>query len=250
MMKISQERLATFCGILGAIVPECRLMITQDGWNTMAVDTANVAMVSANFPATLFEEYGKVEEEKVEIGMDLQKWKNMLTVMNDKKSIIEIEQQKNAGKIRVSDGKYTYLHVPLDVNTVRKRPTIPFLSLPSGVKVEAKEIQEAIKALGVVGDKAWFTSSIKGGLALDADGDTDHLNKVLTALDGSKFPEAAVSSLFSLDYLADMTKAMKESGTITVSSGQNHPVRFDFEPLEGFECSYLVAPRIEQEDAA
>ena len=248
MMKISQERLATFCGILGAIVPECRLMITQDGWNTMAVDTANVAMVSANLPATLFEEYGEVK--KVEIGMDLQKWKNMLTVMNDKKSIIEIEQQKSAGKIRVSDGRYTYLHVPLDVNTVRKRPTIPFLNLPSGVKVEAKEIQEAIKAMGVVGDKARITSSIKGGLALDADGDTDHLNKVLTALDGSKFPAEPVSSLFSLDYLTDMTKVMKESGTIIVSTGQNHPVRFDFEPLEGFECSYLVAPRIEQEDAA
>jgi len=249
MMKISQERLATFCGILGAIVPECRLMITRDGWNTMAVDTANVAMVSANLPGTLFEEFSE-EEEKVEIGMDLQKWKNILTVMNDKKSIIEIEQQKSAGKIRITDGRYTYLHVPLDVSTVRKRPTIPFLSLPSGVKVEAKEIQEAIKALGVIADKARFTSSIKGGLALDADGDTDHLSKVLTALDGSKFPAEPVSSLFSLDYLSDMTKAMKESGTITVSTGQNHPVRFDFEPLDGFECSYLVAPRIEQEDTA
>jgi len=246
MMKISQEKLATFCGIISAIVPECRLTIAPEGWNTQAVDTANVAMVSANLPKSLFEEYNE-GEDKVEVGMDLQKWKNMLTVMNDPKSIIEIEQQKSAGKIRITDGRYTYLHTPLDANTVRKRPTMPLLTLPAAVKIEAKEIQEAIKALSVIGDKARFTCSIKGGLALDADGDTDHLNKVLTALDGSKFPDEAVSSLFSLDYLRDMTKAMKESGTITVSSGHNHPVRFDFEPLEGFECSYLVAPRIEQE---
>jgi len=245
MMKITQENLKIFCDTITAIVPECRLMITPEGWNTRAVDTANVAMVSANLPTTLFEEYK--ESDKAEIGMDLSKWKNMLAVMNDPKSIIEIEQQKDTGKIRVTDGKYTYLHVPLDANTVRKRPTMPLLSLPSAVRIEAKEFQEAIKAMGVITDKVRFTSSKAGGLQLDGEGDTDKLNKPLTALDGSKFAEATISSLFSNDYLTDMSRAMKNCGAITVSMGQDHPVRFDFEPLPGADFSFLTAPRIETE---
>ena len=251
MMKLSRKQLEAFVNTVDALVPECRLMITPDGWNTIAVDAANVAMVSASMPATLFEAFDG--ETKTEIGMDVPKWKNMLTVMRDPDAIITISRPdgEGSGKLNVSDGKYTYTITLLDPNTVRKRPAPPTLTLPAAIAVDAKELQEAIKAMGVISDKVRFTASKAGGLVLDAEGETDRLDKgmELDIAQVAKLPEQPVSSLFSLDYLTDISRAMKGTGRPVLHLGTDYPIRFDFE-IEGIEASYLVAPRIDQGDAA
>nr|WP_321349751.1 DNA polymerase sliding clamp [uncultured Methanoregula sp.] len=244
MMKIPQQRLSALCDTLAALVPECKLMITADGLNTLAVDTANVGMVQVNLPKEQFDEY--TETAKVEIGMDVPKWVAMLKIMNDSKSTIEI--QLNDNKVRISDGKYTYTFTLLDPNTVRKRPNPPNITLPAHVVVNAKEFAEAIKAMGVVGDKCRLTALHDGEvLELSAEGETDTLRKELNVPVPGTAKKEPVSSLFSLDYLSDISKAMKDAGKITVCLGQDHPVRFDFE-LEGIESSFLVAPRIEDKE--
>ena len=242
MMRIEQNRLDTFINILKALVPECKMMINADGWNTAATDTANVAMVVATLPATAFAEY--TVTDKTEIGFDVPKWANMLKVMHDPKSTITIDRQEN-GRFKVSDSSYTYTHTPLDPNTVRKRPNIPIINLPATVVINPAELAEVIKAMAVIGDKARFTVG-RDGLELAAEGDTDKLRKTLEKKDGSTHPEQPVSSLFSLDYMKDITRAMKGAATVSVHAGQDHPIRFDFE-IEGIEASFLVAPRIEQE---
>ncbi len=241
MMRIEQKTLDAYISILRALVPECKLMITADGWNTAATDTANVAMVLATLPKTAFEEY--TESGKDEFGMDVQKWSDMLKVMKDPKSAITIDR-KDTGKIGISDSAYTYTHIPLDPNTVRKRPNTPGINLPAVVVIDPAELAEVIRAMAVIGDKVRFTAG-KDGLELAAEGDTDKLRKALTGKDGSKLPDKSVSSLFSLDYLKDISRAMKDAGSISVCVGQDHPIRFDF-AIAGITASYMVAPRIEE----
>lgn len=239
MMKISQHKLQAACDVLSALVPECRLTIDAQGWNTQAVDTANVAMVSLNLPKAQFEQYD--ENGKCEIGMDLLKWKDLLKIMNERDSTIEIV--RDGTQLKITDGRYSILHTPLDPNTLRKRPNPPNINLPASYEVEAKDLMEAIKAMGVIGDKVWLTAK-QEGLALDAEGDTDKLNKVLDCPVRLDLWKGEVSSLFSLDYLTDIAKAMKDAGKVTILIGKDHPVRFDC-AIEGMDVSYLVAPRIE-----
>jgi proliferating cell nuclear antigen len=241
MMRIEQKKLDTFISVLRALVPECKLMITADGWNTAATDTANVAMVIAAMPNTAFTEYQP--GDKAEIGMDVSKWSDMLKVMKTPTSTITIER-KDTGKIGISDSAYTYTHVPLDPNTVRKRPNPPTINLPAVVIIDPAELAEVIRAMAVISDKVRFTAG-KDGLELAAEGDTDKLRKVLAGKDGSKLPDKPVSSLFSLDYLKDISRAMKDAESISVCVGQDHPIRFDFE-IAGISASYMVAPRIEE----
>lgn len=243
MMRIEQKQLAQFCGILQALVPECRLTINSEGWNTMAVDTANVAIVGAVMGKDRFESFDI--QTKTELGMDMPRWKYMLSVMADPKATISIEDEKDTGKVRITDGKYTYRHAPLDVTVVRKRPNPPTLNLPAKIIIDAKELQEVIRAVSIIGDKAKFTAC-KDGLVLDTEGDTDRLNKAIPGKSGSILPDAPISSLFSLDYLKDMAKAMKDAGDLTVLVGKDHPIRFEFE-LDGIEAFFMLAPRIEQE---
>lgn len=240
-MKIEHKRLASFCNIAAALVPECRLMITKDGFNTMAVDTANVGMVSIRLPAASFGEYGIAES--TEIGMDVPKWKQAIGIL--KEDTITLTLDPATKKITFTDGSYTLTHTPLDPNTCRKRPNPPTLNLPASLVVDAPEFAETIAALAKIGDKVLFEAK-EGALELSTEGDTDKLRKGIPA-EGKA--GAGNSSLFSIDYLKDISKAMREAGKVTVCLGKDHPVRFDFD-IEGMECAFLLAPRIDQEEKA
>ena len=237
MIKIQQKRIMTFCDVIRALVPECRLIIGQDVLNILAVDTANVAMVNINLPKAQCEEF--TDEEPCEIGMDVDKWKQAPKIMKDD---VPITITRGAGKIVFSDGKYTYTHVPLDPTTVRKRPNPPTINLPASVVIDAKEYNETIKAMGIIGDKVRVT--IRGKtLELSTEGDTDLIQKEIESQD-NKENTGVVSSLFSLDYLKETAKAMKDAGTLTIHAAQDHPIRFDFD-IDGMEASFIIAPRIE-----
>lgn len=243
MMEIKQERLTAFVDILRALVTECRLTMTADGISTMAVDVANVAMVSAVLPKTLFEEY---DEKRSEIGMDVEKWHTILAIMNDQKSTIRIRRTEQ-GFLEVSDGNWSDSHTPLDPDTVRKKPNTPTLNLPASIEVGAKEFYETIKAMSTISDKIRLSTG-PDGLSLDVDGDSDKLHKVIPATNGVS-PATAVSASFSLDYMKGLARATKDAVTVTVSMGQDHPVRLDF-TISGIEASYLLAPRLELETKA
>jgi proliferating cell nuclear antigen len=244
-LEIKQPVITLFCDTLAALVPECRLIVGESGINALAVDTANVGMVLVNLPNTAFEAF-QPGDERTEIGMDVGKWRDMLKVMNDSKSTIAIELV-DSGKLRLTDGKYTYTHVLLDINTIKKRPNMPGITLPAAVEVDAAEYAEAIKAMGVVGDKVCLRAIHDHAvLELSAEGDTDHLRKELNVPVPNQSKKDSVRSLFSIDYLRDTAKAMRGAGKIMVHLGENHPVRFDFD-LGGMECSFLIAPRIEEE---
>lgn len=240
MMKIEHKRLASFCSIAAALVPECRLMITKDGFNTIAVDTANVGMVSIRLPATSFSEYSP--GDATEIGMDVPKWKQAIGILTQ--DTISLNLDPVTKKITFTDGSYTLTHTPLDPNTCRKRPNPPGLNLPASLTVDAPEFAETIAALAKIGDKVLFEAK-EGGLELSTEGDTDKLRKMIPAEGKAGTGNA---SLFSIDYLKDISRAMREAGRITVCLGKDHPVRFDFD-IDGIEAAFLLAPRIDQEGA-
>jgi proliferating cell nuclear antigen len=247
MMKIEAKKLETFCSVVSALVQECHLTITKDGLTTRAVDAANVAMVQVLLPNTAFTEF---TIEPGVIGMDVAKWKQALGVMKPD-AVIAIDRPKE-GRITMSDGGYDYKLTPLDPNTIRKQPNVPTFNLPNALTVDGKEFAEAIKALAVIGDKARLT--IRGAtLELSTEGDTDFLKKEIPGepMTGKK-NETAAASLFSLDYLREITKGasgMKGAEKIAISLGIDHPVRFDFDIGE-LSGSYVIAPRIETDGGA
>jgi len=225
---------------MSAMVQECRLKITKDGFVARAVDTANVALVQAILPPTSFKEF---TIEPCEVGMDVQKWKGAIGVMKPD-DMVSIDAPKN-GRITISGGGYDYKISPLDCNTIRKDPNVPGFQLPCTLSINGKEFAEAIKALSIISDK--IRLSIKGKtLELSAEGDTDDLRKEIEGtIPDNKKNEVTAISLFSLDYMREMTRGpMKNAENVTISLGIDHPVRFDFEVM-GNTASYVTAPRIE-----
>ena len=82
---------------------------------------------------------------------------------------------------------------------------------------------------------------------MEAKGDIDSLKLKIpsTELLGMKPGEAR--SLFSLDYLEDMSKSISRAGEVTLEMGIDYPLRIHLKLSQNVEINYLLAPRIEQE---
>ncbi|HOX36266.1 MAG TPA: DNA polymerase sliding clamp [Methanoregulaceae archaeon] len=242
-MKIDHKKLLAFVDAVAALAPECRVWLKEGGLETRAVDTANVAMVSAKLPKESFTEYKAAGEGLKVMGLDLIKTKTALNILDKAGQVTLIE---SGNRLQMSDGKYNYGNALLDVNTIRKDPNPPNIALPAVLEVPAGELHEVIRAMSLINDKV--TISAKGGtLKFETEGDTDHLKK---EIEGRAVKDTSewFTSLFSLDYLKDLAKVLKSaSGDITVSVGTDHPIRFAC-TVEGIAVEYLLAPRIDAKE--
>jgi proliferating cell nuclear antigen len=238
MMRIERTRFLTFCEAVLAIAPECRVWLKSTGIEVHAVDAANVALISAKLPAAAFETY---QEESTILGIDLPKLKIAAGLM--KAGLVTIDQDKH-GKLQITDGKTRYSNALLDINTIRKDPTPPSISLPAVVTVDAKELQESIVAMSRIGDKIRFSLQGKT-LTMTTEGDTDLLVKELEGETVKSLKEPMIS-LFSTDYLREISRVIRDAEQVTVSMNTNHPVRLEC-TVDQIALEFLVAPRIEQE---
>jgi proliferating cell nuclear antigen len=95
-------------------------------------------------------------------------------------------------------------------------------------------------ALGVDADAEEFY--------VEAEGDTDDVHLTLDRDDLIALSAGDAHSLFSLDYLKDMNKAIPKDAEVTVELGEEFPVKMHFDFAEGHgQVTYMLAPRIQSE---
>jgi len=83
---------------------------------------------------------------------------------------------------------------------------------------------------------------------ISAEGDTDDTNLTLTREDLIDLVPGDSDSLFSLDYLQDMVKAMPKDVAVTLELGEEFPVKLHFDYADGTgNATYMLAPRIQSE---
>ncbi len=104
-----------------------------------------------------------------------------------------------------------------------------------------------IKAAEMVSDH--MSMGVHDGVFfMEATGDTDHVRLDLIGSDLISIKPAEVRSLYSLDYLTDISKGVGSAGEIVIDLGRDLPVVIKFEPTSG-DCKikYVLAPRIESD---
>lgn len=240
---INTDTFKELIDVTAAMVTECRMHVSPEGFKMRAVDTANVAMVSLELSSSAFASYNATDNE---IGVDINKMKNIIAMM-EKDEILSLELPEEGHKIEMSFSGYKYSIALLDVNTVRKDPNPPSISLPGKVVISGTALNNSIKAAALVSDKIAFgINPDKGVFYMEADGDMDHIYYELAKEDLVSFIPAEARSLFSLDYLKDLGRVMNKSDQVEIHIGVDHPVKFVFSIANGKgHVEYLLAPRIE-----
>ncbi|OKY78581.1 MAG: DNA polymerase sliding clamp subunit PCNA [Candidatus Methanohalarchaeum thermophilum] len=226
------------------LVDEIKLQITEDGVQTKASDPANVAMVILSINKEGFDSFSL--DEEMEIGLDLDKLEDILGVASSS-DFVELSTE-DGSTLDVEVGGFEYNLSLLDPSTIQEQPEIPNLDLPSKIIMEGKTLKKAVKAAEKVSDYLILVTQGKK-LTIKAEGDSDSVKLDLEEEDLIEIESEKDSrSLFSLDYLSDMSKSLSSADRVEMELGSDYPIKLKFPIVnEEGKVEYMLAPRIESE---
>ena len=240
---VRAERLQSTLDSVGVLVDECKIHLDDGGIEIRAVDPANVGMVDLSLDASAFESY---EADGGLIGVNLVRLQD-IAGMADSGQLVELELDEETRKLHISIDGLEYTLALIDPESIREEPDLPDLDLSSTIVIEGRDIDRAVTAADMVSDHIELgVDEADEVFYVEAEGDTDDVHLELDAEDLIDLVAGDASSLFSLDYLQDMNKAIPKDAEVTMELGEEFPVKLHFDIAEGEgEVTYMLAPRIQ-----
>lgn len=241
LLKLDNPKiLADIVTIISDLVTEVRLKVNKDGMSVTAIDPANVAMVYFKIPSSLFSQFN-LDQEQV-LGINLENLKAVLRRCKPGSSLA-IGREDNTLKLGIQDRiKRDFTLALLEIEGDEK--TMPEWEFKSVVKMDADSLVEVIEDCMIVSDACTFIAE-PTKFIVEAHG----LNSARAEFSSDEVEIHSDNSMarFSLDYLTKFAKGAKISSRVTINFSDNHPMRINF--LTGdVLLSFILAPRIEQED--
>jgi proliferating cell nuclear antigen len=241
--KVKSETLKGIVDVVSTLVDEAKFNIDPKGVTLKAVDPAHVAMIDMKIEKSAFEEYAANDTE---LGIDLDKIKEVLRLSRSG-DIISLEQDEDKNRLVINVGNVTRRMNLVDTSGMSD-PKVPNLNLPAKVAVASEELQKGIKAAESISDHIALTAHPEG-FEMVSEGDTDSVSLKLSKdqLVSLECKETA-RSLFPLDYFSNMIRAIAVGTVVTMSVGNDYPVKLEFSIADGRgTVNYLLAPRIESD---
>jgi len=135
----------------------------------------------------------------------------------------------------------------IDPDAIRQEPDIPDLDLGGEFVVPGRAIDRGLSAADLVSDHIRLEGVADDKIRLSADGDTDTVDLVIddTLIDGELTGDDQTESLFSLEYLNDITRPIGSDSPVTVDLGSEMPVKLHFGMGDDIDVEAMVAPRIQ-----
>jgi proliferating cell nuclear antigen len=247
--RIKADNLKEFIGTVGSLVDEAKLNISEEGLQIKAVDPSHVAMIEANLVKSAFDSY---EAKSMEMGLDIDKFKNVLTVAS-KDDMVELEMDDKLNRLVVNIGNLTRAMPLLDTSGMPD-PKVPSLDLPASVSVAVGEIGQGLKASKSVSDHIAL-STTKDSFRLVCEGDNQNSVDVSLGKDQLEKLDSAedATSLFSLEYFALMVNSLPSDRILHINLGSDLPVKIDadlaVDDMTGAQgnVKFLLAPRIDRD---
>ena len=242
---VSADTLQSALDSVSVLVDECKIHLDEDGIEIRAVDPANVGMVDMTLEASAFESY---ETDGGLIGVNLARLED-IAGMGDAGQLVHLELDEETRKLHIAIDGLEYTLALIDPDSIRQEPDLPDLDLPAHVVIEGRDSARSVKAADMVSDH--IALGVDGADELfyvDAEGDTDDVHLELDRDDLIDLTAGDAHSLFSLDYLKNMNKAIPKDAEVRMELGEEFPVKMHFDFAEGQgNVTYMLAPRIQSE---
>ncbi|MUV87872.1 DNA polymerase sliding clamp [Natronomonas sp. CBA1123] len=242
---VSADTLGDALDSVSVLVDECKIRLDEEGLTIRAVDPANVGMVDLELSETAFESY---ETDGGVIGVNLDRLEDIVG-MADSGQLVHLELDEETRKLHIQLDGLEYTLALIDPDSIRQEPDLPDLDLAAEIVIEGKDIARAVKAADMVSDHiALGVDADAEEFFVEAEGDTDDVHLELGREDLIDLTAGEARSLFSLDYLKDMNKAIPKDAEVTMELGEEFPVKMHFDFAEGDgHVTFMLAPRIQSE---
>jgi proliferating cell nuclear antigen len=202
-------------------------------------------MVDLELSANAFESY---ETDGGVIGVNLDRLEDIVA-MADSGQLVHLELDEETRKLHISLDGLEYTLALIDPDSIRQEPDLPDLDLSSEVVIEGADINRSVTAADMVSDHiALGVDPDAEQFYVDAEGDTDDVHLELGREDLIDLTPGDARSLFSLDYLKDMNKAIPKDAEVTMELGEEFPIKMHFGFAEGDgHVTFMLAPRIQSD---
>jgi proliferating cell nuclear antigen len=239
LLKLESPKiLSDIIAIISELVTEVRIKVNVEGLSIIAIDPANVALVSFKLPASSFSSFEVGEEI---LGLSLDSLKNVLRRCSVGTSLV-MQTEDNLLKIEIHDKIKRVFKLAL-INIEQEEKIMPSLEFSSRVEIPSLDLLEVIEDCSVVADSCSF-SSADNKFVIEAKG--LHSAKSEFSQDEIKI-EGNGKAKYSLEYLQKFAKACKLTEKTAINFSDDYPLRMDFKSQD-FELSFVLAPRVEAED--
>jgi proliferating cell nuclear antigen len=242
---VSASTLRDALDSVSVLVDECKIRLNEEELAIRAVDPANVGMVDLSLDAAAFESY---EADGGVIGVNLGRLEDIAGMANSG-DLVHLELDEETRKLHIQIDGLSYTLALIDPDSIRQEPDIPDLDLPAQIVLEGAQLSRGIKAADMVSDHiALRVDEEEETFHIEAEGDTDDVNLKLGTEDLIDLTAGPANSLFSLDYLKDMNKAIPGDAEVAVDLGEEFPVKLHYQFAEGLgSVTYMLAPRIQSD---
>ena len=242
---VSASTLQDALDSVSVLVDACKIQLNGEELAIQAVDPANVAMVDLSLEAAAFESY---EADGGLIGVNLNRLEDIAS-MADSGDLIHLELDEETRKLNISIDGLSYTLALIDPDSIRDEPDIPDLDLPGEIVPEGAQLDRGITAADMVSDYIRLRiDEDQETFVIEAKGDTDDVNFELSREDLIDLTVGPAHSLYSLDYLKDMNKAIPSDAEVTLDLGEEFPVKFHFDIAEAEgSVTFMLAPRIQSD---
>ena len=225
--------------IISELVTEVKIKINDSGLSILAIDPANVALVSFKLPVASFSNF-EVSKEEV-LGVSLDSLKSILRRCSPNASLI-LQTEDNTLKIEIHDKIKRVFKLAL-INIEQEEKTMPSLEFSCKVEMPSLDLSEAIEDCSVVADSCSF-SVVEGKFIIEAKG--LHSTRSEFSQDEVKI-EGEGKAKYSIEYLQKFIKASRISENVKISFSNDYPLKLEFKNND-LELAFVLAPRVETED--
>lgn len=242
-MKLKLEDPTLFAksiDLLSELVLEVKIKVNEFGLSIVAIDPANVSMLSLKVPKSSFSEF-EVDEEV--LGVNLENLKRVLKRCGKTSQLI-LSKNENMLEIQIEDKIRRSFSLSLIEVEGEDKEFPTHLEFSSKVEIESQDLIDSVDDTSVVSDACSFIVS-EGKFIVEA----KEINKTRSEFSGDevKIEAEDCKSRYSIEYLQKFLKAGKSFKTTYLNFANDHPLRMDFKS-DVLSISFLLAPRIETED--
>ena len=238
LLKLSDAKaFSEAIAIMSELVTEVRIKVSKTGMSAVAVDPANVALVSLKLPASAFSHF---ESDDQELCVNLEDLKQIIKRAGPG-STISLEKKENKLAIGINDSVKRNFTLSL-INIEAEEKQIPELEFHSKVSLPSALFQHAIEDALIVSDACTFSTKPES-FSVEAKGSLNSSHTEFSPNDAKFSGES--KSKYSLEYLQKFVKGGKVSDTVELQYRTDYPLRVDFKG--NAELTFILAPRVEED---
>lgn len=229
--------------VLSDFITEATFNIGKDGLKLMAMDPANICMVSLQILPSAFSEYAVESSEDITLNLGL-----LQQALNRAKSneVVHLTINENKLLLSITGKSVKKYFIPL-LEKEEKERKAPELEFNSKIELSANELRDYVEDASVVGDAVTFESA-PGKLTISA-GETASRVRIDLLKDSEAVIKMDVKdtarAIYSIDYLRKLAKSSSLADSVLLQYSSDYPIQLDFKSLNKLKMQFILAPRIE-----